>query len=105
MLSYTQASITVVTASKVGIVEGTTTAVTDTWIGGTSQALPGFLVTQNPVGAQERPPITPHVGSRMRTMKVSWNPVQRLVATAETKTTCRRPLAPERARTAYPFTR
>ena len=108
-LSYTRVSTkaatdTVVTARKIGIVGNTTIAVTDTWIGGTSQALPGFLATQNPVGAQERPPITPHVGSRMRTTNVSWKPVQRLVVTAVTKTTCRRPLAPERARTAYPST-
>ena len=101
MLSYTQASITVVTAWKVGIVEGTTTAVTDTWIGGTSQALPGFLVTQNPVGAPGRQPITPHVGHRMRTRNVSWETVHRLVVIAVTKTTCLRPLATERARTAH----
>ena len=72
MLGYTQvrtkAATAVVTARKIGIVGITTIAVTDTWIGGTSQALPGFLVTQNPVGAPVgRQPVTPHVGHRMRT--------------------------------------
>ena len=71
-LGYTQvstkAATTVVTAREIGIVENTTIAVTDTWIGGTSQALPGLLVTQNPVGAPVgRQPVTPHVGHRMRT--------------------------------------
>ena len=105
-LSYTRVSTkaatdTVVTARKIGIVGNTTIAVTDTWIGGTSQALPGFLVTQNPVGAPGRQPITPHVGHRMRTRNVSWETVHRLVVIAVTKTTCLRPLATERARTAH----
>ena len=100
-LGYTQvstkAATAVVTARKIGIVGNTTIAVTDTWIGGTSQALPGLLVRQNPVGALGRQPVT---------RRVSWKTVQeRLVVTAAIKTTCPRPLATERERTAYLFTR
>ena len=101
-LGYTQvstkAATAVVTARKIGIVGITTIAVTDTWIGGTSQALPGFLVTQNPVGAPVgRQPVTPHVGHRMRTSKreVTWTAVLRSVVIDAIKTTRLRPLATE----------
>ena len=91
-LGYTQvstkAATTVVTARKIGIVGNTTIAVTDTWIGGTSQALPRFLVTQNPVGAPlGRQPVT--------LRKVTWTTVLRLVVIAAIKTTRLRPLATE----------
>ena len=110
-LGYTQvstkAATAVVTARKIGIVGNTTIAVTDTWIGGTSQALPGLLVTQNPVGAQMgRQPVTPHVGYHMRTpVKVTWTTVLRLVVIAAIKTTRLHPLATECVRTAYLSTR
>ena len=101
-LGYTQvstkAATAVVTARKIGIVGDTTIAVTDTWIGGTSQALPRFLVTQNPVGAPVgRQPVTPHVGHRMCTpvRKVTWTTVLRLVVIAAINTTRLRPLATE----------